>query len=102
MELFASTNLLADSTIRKTWDWLILIASIWATFSVPVQVCFNEKIYYSRDVSKLICDILIHMITLSSKLKGNGFDCCAGGGGAKRHSKSLACTSVCADSAVEL
>ena len=98
VELFASTNLLADSTIRKTWDWLILIASIWATFSVPVQVCFNEKIYYSRDVSKLICDIF-YIITLSSKLKGEGIASSAGKGGAKRHSKSLACTSVCADSA---
>ena len=51
VELFTSTRLLADSTIRKSWDWMILIMSIWATFSVPVQVCFNEKIYYSRDVS---------------------------------------------------
>ncbi|KAL5254586.1 hypothetical protein ACHWQZ_G014137 [Mnemiopsis leidyi] len=57
VELFTSTRLLADSTIRKSWDWMILIMSIWATFSVPVQVCFNEKIYYSQNVD-LITDIL--------------------------------------------
>ncbi|XP_063681896.1 potassium voltage-gated channel subfamily H member 5-like [Bolinopsis microptera] len=56
-QLFESVNLLADSTIRKTWDWFILLASIWATFSVPVQVCFDEKIYYSKDID-LITDIL--------------------------------------------
>lgn len=51
VQLLMGVNLLADSTIRKTWDWIILIASIWATFSVPVQVCFDEKIYYSAKVS---------------------------------------------------
>lgn len=63
-DLFMSTTLLADSTIRRSWDWFLLLVSIWATFSVPVQVCFNEKIYYSKNID-LITDIvfIIDLIT---------------------------------------